>query len=183
MIKEIGILVLMIFLLSGVWALCNETQIDINTANLTELDRIKWIGPSTATNIINYREKNPFDSLDELINVSGIGEKKLADIKAEGLACVNEKIQNTEKINESDEKTNNNSEKQLNSNNIQNNVQNYSENKTITLTPIALNIKGEEDKEILKKNLALGGIVIFCIGFGALFLFKFVRRKNRNEFR
>ncbi len=58
--------------------------------------------------------------------------------------------------------------------------------KSITLDAIELNskdIKSEEDKEILKKNLALAGVVSFCLGFGALFLIKTLRRKNQNEFR
>jgi len=58
--------------------------------------------------------------------------------------------------------------------------------KTIILDAIELNskdIKSEENKEILKKNLALAGIVSFCLGFGALFLIKTLRKKNQNEFR
>lgn len=57
--------------------------------------------------------------------------------------------------------------------------------KAITLEMIDLNskdIKSEDNKEILKKNLALGGIVTFCIGFGALFLLRLTRKKE-NEFR
>jgi len=54
---------------------------------------------------------------------------------------------------------------------------------TITLTPITLNIKSEENKEILKKNLALAGIITFCIGFGALFFLRATRRRKENEFR
>jgi hypothetical protein len=53
----------------------------------------------------------------------------------------------------------------------------------ITLEPIALNIKSEENKEILKKNLAIAGIVSFCLGFGALFFLKAARRRKENEFR
>ncbi len=59
-------------------------------------------------------------------------------------------------------------------------------NEAITLDTINLNskdIKSENNKEILKKNLALGGIITFCIGFGALFLLKLNRRENKNEFR
>ena len=58
--------------------------------------------------------------------------------------------------------------------------------KTITLNTISLNskdIKSENNKQTLKKNLALAGIVSFCLGFGALFFLKKARRKKQNEFR
>jgi len=84
---------LMIFFLSNVLAQCSEEQININTASTEDLDKITYIGPTTATKIINMR---PFDSVNDLINVSGIGETKLKAIKEEGLACV----ENTEKIEE-----------------------------------------------------------------------------------
>lgn len=65
---------------------CQPGQININTASLTELDAIKHVGPATAAKIVAAR---PFASLEELaIKVSGIGDKILTDIKAEGKACV-----------------------------------------------------------------------------------------------
>lgn len=65
-------------------------KIDINTASLQELDEIIWVGPVTAQRIIDAR---PFYSVDELIKVKGIGEKRLADIKAQGLAWVDPNLQ------------------------------------------------------------------------------------------
>lgn len=41
-----------------------------------------------AQRAIDYRINNSFDSLDELIDVKGIGEKTLEKIKIQGLACV-----------------------------------------------------------------------------------------------
>lgn len=56
--------------------------ININTANSAELQKLDGIGPSYAQNIIDYREANgDFDSIDELINVKGIGEKRLENIR------------------------------------------------------------------------------------------------------
>jgi len=58
--------------------------------------------------------------------------------------------------------------------------------KATTLDVIDLNskdIKSDNNKETLKKNLALGGIVTFCLGFGALFFLKLAGRKSKNEFR
>lgn len=77
-----------VLLLSGiVLADCDDKQIDINSASIDELDRIVWVGPATAEKIIGARN---FDSLDDLIDVYGIGESKLNDIVEEGLACVGE---------------------------------------------------------------------------------------------
>ena len=57
-------------------------EININTADQQLLTQIKGIGPATAGKIIDYREKNgAFKSIDELINVKGIGEKNLARIR------------------------------------------------------------------------------------------------------
>ena len=54
-------------------------KINVNTATETELVVVKGIGEGTADAIIKYREENgPFKNLDELINVKGIGEKKVA---------------------------------------------------------------------------------------------------------
>lgn len=58
-------------------------KININTATSEQLQTIKGIGPSTAKKIIDYRTaKGPFHSVDDLLNVSGIGVKTLAKIRA-----------------------------------------------------------------------------------------------------
>ena len=56
--------------------------VNINTAGVYELDRLPGVGEATAKKIIAYRDEHgPFKSVDELILVSGIGEKKLADMR------------------------------------------------------------------------------------------------------
>lgn len=56
--------------------------VNINTASSAELQTLSGIGPSMAQSIIDDRSKNgPFASVDDLMRVSGIGEKKLAKIK------------------------------------------------------------------------------------------------------
>ena len=59
--------------------------IDLNTALLEDLEKLTGIGPTIGQKII---ENRPYSSIDDLIKVPGIGEKKLAAIKEQGLACV-----------------------------------------------------------------------------------------------
>ncbi len=59
-----------------------DPLVDINTASLDELDRLPGVGPATAEAIIDHRERNgPFRSVDELIEVRGIGEAKLSQLR------------------------------------------------------------------------------------------------------
>lgn len=57
--------------------------VNINTATQTELETLPGIGPSLALKIINYRKENgKFSSIDEIKNVSGIGDSKFNDLKS-----------------------------------------------------------------------------------------------------
>ncbi len=61
--------------------------VNINTATADELDVLPGVGPSTAATIVEDRERNgPFSSVEDLMRVSGIGEKKFA--KLQGSICV-----------------------------------------------------------------------------------------------
>ncbi len=56
--------------------------LNINIASSSDLESLQGVGPSTAQKIIAFRSSNgPFKSIDDLLNVSGIGEKKLAGIR------------------------------------------------------------------------------------------------------
>lgn len=57
-------------------------KVNINNASQTELETISGVGPSLAAKIINYREKNgKFRSIEELKNISGIGDSKFEGMK------------------------------------------------------------------------------------------------------
>ena len=57
-------------------------KININTASQTELETLPGIGPSTALKIVNYRkEKGKFKNIEDIKNISGIGESKFSKIK------------------------------------------------------------------------------------------------------
>ena len=56
--------------------------VNINTATQTELETLPGIGPSLALKIINYRKENgKFSSIEDIKNVSGIGDAKFENIK------------------------------------------------------------------------------------------------------
>jgi competence protein ComEA len=64
-----------------------SSLININRASQTELETLPGIGPSTALKIINYRDENgKFTDIEDIKNVSGIGDSKFANIK--DLICV-----------------------------------------------------------------------------------------------
>lgn len=57
-------------------------RVDVNTAAVSELEALPGIGPTLARRIVSYREENgPFESLEELMEVSGIGEAKLRALR------------------------------------------------------------------------------------------------------
>lgn len=66
----------------------NNGLININTCTQTELESLAGIGPSTAKKIIDYRKENgKFKTIEDIKNVSGIGDAKYNGIKDS--ICVN----------------------------------------------------------------------------------------------
>lgn len=59
-----------------------DGKININTADIDLLQTINGVGESLASKIIDYRKQNgKFKSVEDLKNVSGIGEKKFESLK------------------------------------------------------------------------------------------------------
>jgi competence protein ComEA len=69
--------------MSGRKSLSLGVPIGINSARADDLDELPGIGPKLAEKIIDYRRnlRSGFNSIDELYNVDGIGQKKLEAIK------------------------------------------------------------------------------------------------------
>jgi competence protein ComEA len=60
----------------------SKSLININYASAAELENVPGIGPVTSEKIINYRIENGlFRKLDEILKVSGIGDKTYAKMK------------------------------------------------------------------------------------------------------
>ena len=66
----------------GMTAAPADGRVRINTADATALEILPGVGPVLAQRIIAYREINgPFRTVEDLLEVPGIGEGKLAEIR------------------------------------------------------------------------------------------------------
>ena len=74
-------ILLLCFAVCGPVSAADDGKIDINTAGKEELTQLHRIGPKTADAIIEYRQKTPFKSIEEIMEVKGIGQKTFDDIK------------------------------------------------------------------------------------------------------
>jgi hypothetical protein len=86
--RSIELSLLSFFLLAGglsVNFISAAEKIDINAAPLEDLVKIIHIGEIRGRELISLR---PFSSLDDLVRIKGIGEKRVEDIKNQGLAWV-----------------------------------------------------------------------------------------------
>ena len=59
----------------------DDEKININNASKEELMSLNGIGESTASKIIEYRKKNSFVDIEDIMNVDGIGKSKYENIK------------------------------------------------------------------------------------------------------
>jgi|SRR5579875_2220 len=80
-------LAITVLLLSAPAALARKKQLpahpfDLNTATLKQLEELPGVGPVTAHAILDFREKSgPFKSVDDLLVIPRISQKKLAKIR------------------------------------------------------------------------------------------------------
>ena len=63
----------------------DNSCINLNTATISEVQAIIHIGPERAAELIDLR---PFNALDDLSRIQGIGPARMADIKEQDLACM-----------------------------------------------------------------------------------------------
>lgn len=60
----------------------DDGKININTATSLELESLPGIGAAKAASIITFREQNgPFKEIEDLVNVTGIGDKSFEKLK------------------------------------------------------------------------------------------------------
>lgn len=79
-----AMLVLVFSLISGFVQAEGDNPININQADAVTLTALDGIGESKARAIVAYREANgPFQNVNDLINVKGIGEKTVAKNEAQ----------------------------------------------------------------------------------------------------
>lgn len=168
--KKIFLFLVILLILPAISALCSEEQININAASLEKLDELFGIGPAKAQAIIDSR---PYETLDDLINSYGIGEKTLDNIKNQGLACVEgneEQISDEEKVEEI--------------NTPKENIKISEKNYFVEFETIELNskdIKSDDNLKLDNNDYAIYTFIAFCVLLAFLFIVK-KRKYSKNEF-
>ena len=76
-----GLLLTLVIALS-LPALAGDQLISINEATVEELTELPRVGPTVAERIVSYRDENgPFERIEEIMNVRGIGVKTFERLK------------------------------------------------------------------------------------------------------
>ena len=58
-----------------------RSRVNINTATQSELESLPGVGPSYARAIIEYRKQRPFNKVDDIMSIRGIGGKRYEEIR------------------------------------------------------------------------------------------------------
>jgi competence protein ComEA len=67
---------------SGASGTGEPAVVDLNTATAADLEALPGVGPSIAAAIVEHRERSgPFGSVDELLDVPGIGPARLEELR------------------------------------------------------------------------------------------------------
>lgn len=78
----LALLVVMSFAVLPAFAQESAQPVNLNSAGIEELSTLKGIGPVTAKKILDFRSENgPFQSIEQLKDVSGIGDSKFEKLK------------------------------------------------------------------------------------------------------
>ncbi|MDO8468030.1 MAG: helix-hairpin-helix domain-containing protein [Nanoarchaeota archaeon] len=182
--KWLIVLFFVIFFINFASSSCEDNQIDINSASKEDLDKISGIGPVKADAIINAR---PFNSIDNLIDVNGIGNATLEKIKEQNLACVGSETKNSNENNEGnlpdklDEQIIRNEIQEDNFESIGGNIVEKQEiREVIQLSSATKDIKDTNSGED-SNNYPYYGLAGFAVLLGFLFYMKKKRYKNEFE--
>ena len=82
---------------------------DLNKVTYDELNFIRGIGPATAIAIIEYRDSYGFKTVNDLLNIRGIGERRLAEFREYLFVELEENTLSEQVVNETVDITNSNS--------------------------------------------------------------------------
>ncbi len=75
-----GLLILLLFVSATEGQ--QTPKINLNTATFSQLDSLPGIGPVIAERILELRERSgPFQQIEDLLNIRGIGEKKFLQLQ------------------------------------------------------------------------------------------------------
>jgi competence ComEA-like helix-hairpin-helix protein len=165
------IMVVLIIQINFIYASCSDGQVDINEASSSELEEIYGIGPVKAKSIIDSR---PFEQIDDLSKVTGIGDKTLEGIKSQDLVCVNDE-QTIEKKNKKIENT----DYELVDLETETKITIVKQMDVIRLSGGTKDIKKEKSGEN-SNNYPYYGLYAFAVLLGFLFFMR--RKKYTTEF-